>query len=62
MVLAQTEELDVLHHYHGVILDLIQRTVNDPMHVHLIAAREQPERLTHSFRRPAQPVTPGILS
>src|SRR5665811_1708784 len=49
MVFAQTKKLNVLHHYHGVVLYFVQCTVDDPLDVHLIAAGEKPEGLAHSF-------------
>src|ERR1039458_913980 len=50
VVLAHAEELDVPHDHHLVVLHFVQRTVDQLADVHLVAARQEFERLVHALR------------
>jgi hypothetical protein len=55
MMLAKTVEVDVFDDHHLVIIDAEERIVEDGVDICGIAARQEVERLFHSFRCVEQP-------
>ena len=62
VVLAQAEELDVLHHHHLVVLHVVQRAVQDIFDVHLVAAGQKAQRLVDALRRAQQAIALRVLA
>ena len=62
VVLAQAVEVDVLDDHHLAVIDGEQGVVEDLVDVHVVAARQELERLFDALRRIQQSLTARIFS
>src|SRR5947199_8330470 len=61
VMFTETEEIDVLHDHHLIIVNRVECAVEELVNVLLIPLRHEPEHLLDAFRRPHQAVTPRFL-
>src|SRR5581483_1774017 len=62
VVFAKTEELDVLDHYHLVILHVVEGPVEDLLQIHAIPAGEELHRLVDAGGGPQQTIAVRIFA
>src|SRR5262245_3433731 len=61
-MLTQTEKLNVLHHDHLVVRDVERRSIQNVIHILVIATGEKLECLFKTFRRLAQSFATWIFA
>jgi hypothetical protein len=62
VVLTEAEDFDVLDNHHLVVGDLVERAVQDLIHILMIAAGQKTQGPSHALGRFEQPVARGILA